>query len=311
MRPALERALDAFAESGGGGSREAYARARIALERAAETVDMLETRCLDPSGAPEVGAQPRRGGAPWCASSTCCCWRRGERSRACHPACSRAGPASRAKRGDRRRRARRRAAGAVAPGERGGALRDVLAAVTAGAAARGAGPTVMAHQRKLRALHHLIDAEKTELEDDQARRGAGAGAVETSTCRGFQGSRASRRKRSTPLRRAVAATVARALDALVRDGAADPADALLYAAHRTAGPGDLPGARRGEHEPGGPPPAPRVRALHRRGADAALRRELADPGGRSPLLEGARERPPTAPSHERPVAAPPVCWRAW
>src|SRR5262249_45575085 len=50
LRPALDRALDAFVELG---SREAYARARIALERAGETADMLDALHQDPDGAPE------------------------------------------------------------------------------------------------------------------------------------------------------------------------------------------------------------------------------------------------------------------
>jgi hypothetical protein len=97
-------------------------------------------------------------------------------------------------------------------------------------------PGVMGHQRKLRALLHLIDGETTEFEDDQERRDRVQDRW-TATCRLLLTRLAS--ERATPLRRAVAATVARALDALVRDGAADPADALLYAAFRTAGPEDL------------------------------------------------------------------------
>ena len=104
------------------------------------------------------------------------------------------------------------------------------------AAATGAASGAMAHQRKLRALLHLIDADTTELEDDQERRHRVQDRW-TSTCRLLLTRLAE--ERTTPLRRAVAATVARSLDALVRDGAADPADALLYAAYRTKGPEDL------------------------------------------------------------------------
>src|SRR5439155_10152750 len=76
----------------------------------------------------------------------------------------------------------------------------------------------------------------TEFEDDQERRDRVQDRW-TSTCRLLLTRLA--QERTTPLRRAVAATVARALDALVRDGAADPADALLYAAFRTSGPDEL------------------------------------------------------------------------
>ena len=133
------------------------------------------------------------------------------------------------------------------PGEAGGGAtladelderlaRWLLESEAAPFAGDGTGPGATAHQRRLRALLHLIDAEKTELEDDQARRER-VQERWTSTCRLLL-SRLSQ-ERATPLRRAVAATVSRALDALVRDGAADPADALLYAAYRTSGPADL------------------------------------------------------------------------
>src|SRR5262249_44549770 len=114
--------------------------------------------------------------------------------------------------------------------------RWLLASEAAPFAGESGTPGVMAHQRRLRALLHLIDAETAGLEDDQAHRER-VQERWTSTCRLLL-TRLSR-ERATPRRRAVAATVARSLDALVRDGAADAGDALLYAAHRTAGLEDL------------------------------------------------------------------------
>src|SRR5262249_12864354 len=103
-------------------------------------------------------------------------------------------------------------------------------------AGEATGPGVMAHLRQLRALLHVIDAETTEFEDDQERRQRVQDRW-ASTCP-LPPTPLSPQP-ATPLRRAVAATVARSLDALVRDGAADPADALLYAAYRTSGSEDL------------------------------------------------------------------------
>ncbi len=64
LRATLERSVDAFVESG---SREAYARARIALERASETMDMLDALQPlpgEPGGTPEsTRIQERRRGA--------------------------------------------------------------------------------------------------------------------------------------------------------------------------------------------------------------------------------------------------------
>jgi hypothetical protein len=218
LRPALERAVDAFVESG---SREAYARARIALARASETVDMLDALHVDPNGVPE---------------ST--------RSRSAAVVLVRQLDVLLLESGV----LQSLLVLSRGPGETGGSFPDkdelderlgrwLLRSESvpfAGGASAGAG--AMAHQRKLRALLHLIDADTTELEDDQARRHRVQDRW-TSTCRLLFTRLAE--ERATPLRRAVAATVARSLDALVRDGAADPADALLYAAYRTKGPEDL------------------------------------------------------------------------
>src|SRR5262249_20733047 len=75
-----------------------------------------------------------------------------------------------------------------------------------------------------------------ELADDRERRERVQDRW-NATCRTLLSRLAT--ERAGPLRRAVAATVSRALDALVRDGAAEPADAMLYAAFRTSGPEDL------------------------------------------------------------------------
>ncbi len=217
IRPALERALDAFVAAG---SREAYARARIALERAAETLDMLETLRLDVSGAPE-STRSRGAALLLVRELDVLLLETGHLKSLLVLARGPGEPGG----------------GATAADELDERLaRWLLASEAEPFSGDGAGPTVMAHQRRLRALLHLIDAEKTELEDDQARRER-VQERWTSTCRLLL-TRLSQ-ERATPLRRAVAATVARAIDALVRDGAADPADALLYAAYRTAGPGDL------------------------------------------------------------------------
>jgi hypothetical protein len=92
------------------------------------------------------------------------------------------------------------------------------------------------HLRQLRALLHLIDGETSAFDDDPDRR-ARVHARWASTARSlarrlaFEGPK--------ELRRGITATVARALDALVRDGAADPADVLLYAALRLDDASDL------------------------------------------------------------------------
>lgn len=88
-----------------------------------------------------------------------------------------------------------------------------------------------AHQRQLRALLHLVDAETTELEEDPQRRDRVRRTWRETTS--FLLSRLDQTA-SSPLRRAVTATIGRALDALVRDDAADAADAMLFVGTRTA-----------------------------------------------------------------------------
>jgi eukaryotic-like serine/threonine-protein kinase len=92
------------------------------------------------------------------------------------------------------------------------------------------------HLRQLRALLHLIDGETTDFGEDQERR-LRVRARWTNSLRVLMARLT--RERTSPLRRAIAATVARAFDALVRDGAADGADVLLHAAMRLSDPADL------------------------------------------------------------------------
>jgi hypothetical protein len=216
LRAALERAIDGFVEAG---SREAYARAQAALEHADEVVAALEDLTQDPGGAP---ASTRGRGAAVLLVRELDAMLLQEGTLKSLLLLSRS------------------------PGESGGALpadalderlaRWLLASEAAPLAGEASASRVMGHQRRLRALLHLLDGETTEFEDDQARRDRVQDRW-TATCRTLL-ARLSQ-ERASPLRRAIAATVARALDALVRDGAADPADALLYAASRTNGTEDL------------------------------------------------------------------------
>ncbi len=92
------------------------------------------------------------------------------------------------------------------------------------------------HTRQLRALLHIIDGEPSDLGDDYERvQRVRASWMTTSSV--LLSRLAS--ERTSPLRRAIAATVARAFDALARDGAADPADILLYASVRAPDASDL------------------------------------------------------------------------
>ncbi|MBW2454764.1 MAG: protein kinase [Deltaproteobacteria bacterium] len=83
------------------------------------------------------------------------------------------------------------------------------------------------HQRQLRALLHLIDAGNTDFGDDHERR-MRVRARWILAARVW-GARVHEQPKSR-LTRAIIATVARAFDALVRDGAAEPLDIFLYAA---------------------------------------------------------------------------------
>lgn len=102
---------------------------------------------------------------------------------------------------------------------------------------RGKAPAhVTLHQRKLRALLHLIDGGMTEFGDDADRRSRVRGRWTTAS--NVLVARLEVEK-TAQLRRAITATVARALDALVRDIAADAADVLLFSAMRMRDPRDL------------------------------------------------------------------------
>lgn len=97
-------------------------------------------------------------------------------------------------------------------------------------------PHQVLHQRNLRALLHLIDSETTDFGEETERKERVRARWTTSCNLLFDRLSA---ERASPLRRAIAATVARALDALVRDGVADAADVFLYAAMRAEDPADL------------------------------------------------------------------------
>ncbi|MFT3769793.1 MAG: serine/threonine-protein kinase [Minicystis sp.] len=217
LRAALENAVDAFVTAG---SRDAHARALVAVDRAADAVGLLESLAVDATGSP-ASARGNHAAVVLVREIDSLLLESGVLKSLLLLS-----------RG---------------PGDPGGGalpLDDVderlasflLASESVPFAGDGNAPGVMGHQRKLRALLHLIDGETTEFEDDQDRRDRVQDRW-TSACRTLLTRLAA--ERATPLRRAVAATVARALDALVRDGAADPADALLYAAFRTGGPEDL------------------------------------------------------------------------
>lgn len=215
LRAALEHAIDGFA---GVGSREAHARALVAVDHAREAVSLL--------GSLSRGEAPRNG-----------------RARGAAVVLVRELDALLLESGALRNLLQLKRG----PGDPGGfamPLDDVddalaeslLAEESEPFAGDASAPGVMGHQRRLRALLHLIDGESAELDDDLGRRER-VQRRWASTSSMLLTRLAT--DRATPLRRAVAATVARALDALVRDGAVEPADALLYAAFRTSGPEDL------------------------------------------------------------------------
>ncbi len=91
-------------------------------------------------------------------------------------------------------------------------------------------------QQQLRTLLHLVDNGSTDVDDAHDRRSA-VRSRWTETCRVLVARL--REQPETPLARAIIATVARAFDALVRDGAAEPVDVLLYAAMVLGDPAHL------------------------------------------------------------------------
>jgi eukaryotic-like serine/threonine-protein kinase len=89
--------------------------------------------------------------------------------------------------------------------------------------------------RRLRALLHLLDTEGGEREDDAATSSAHRRRVEAA---GLLFTRLANDPHS-PLHRTISATLARALDALVREAACEPVDVLLVAASRIGEPADV------------------------------------------------------------------------
>ncbi len=92
------------------------------------------------------------------------------------------------------------------------------------------------HQRQLRALLHLIDSGRIDYADDHDRRGK-IRMRWTHACRVLVGH--IHKQPGSRLTRAIIATVARAFDALVRDGAAEVVDVLLFAAASFSDPAHI------------------------------------------------------------------------
>jgi hypothetical protein len=138
------------------------------------------------------------------------------------------------------------------------------------------------HTRQLRALLHIIDADASDQGDDAERvQRLRKGWMTASSVLLTRLAR----ERTSPLRRAIAATVARAFDALARDGAADPADILLYASVRAPDADDLDVLGEASVEPD-VAELFRVYARFVRGVASAIAEERAaserPPGGSSP-----------------------------
>jgi len=218
LRDALAQSIEAFVEVG---TREAYALAQVALERATDAVEALEAIALDEAGNPR-SARGRGAATILVRELDAHLLETGVLRNLCLLA----------------RRPSDGITGGGAVDELDGRLAAVL---LEGEAIPFAGesnpPHVTLHQRKLRALLHLVDSETSELEEDAEGRQRVQNRL-TTTCRALI-KRLSDERPLLPLRRAITATVARALDALVRDGAVDPADVFLYAAVRPTGAGDL------------------------------------------------------------------------
>jgi eukaryotic-like serine/threonine-protein kinase len=217
IRLALEKAVEAFIETG---TREAHAHAQTAAERAEEAMTALEGIAVDRTGVPSSGL-----------------------GRAVATILVRELDMQLLESGVLRSLLflNRR----PSDNSPGGGIVDELEERLAGFLIRTAKAPVSAeeipryvtlHQRRLRALLHLIDGDTSELEEDLERR-ARLRDRWRSACRLLL-ARLSQ-EISPPIRRALVATVARALDALLRDGAVDPADVLLYAAARATVPGDM------------------------------------------------------------------------
>jgi eukaryotic-like serine/threonine-protein kinase len=218
LRDAINRSIEAFVEVG---TREAFSQAQIALERATDAVEALEAIGLDESGDPR-SAQGRGAAAILVRELDAHLLETGVLRNLCLL----------------NRRPSDGVTGGGAVDELDGRLAGILLEGESKPFAGDDTPRYLTlHQRKLRALLHLVDGESSELEDDAEGRRRVQNRL-TTTCRALIGRLADERPEH-PLRRAITATVARALDALVRDGAADPADVFLYAAVRPTGVGDL------------------------------------------------------------------------
>lgn len=218
LRDALAQSIEAFVEVG---TREAFSLAQTALERATDAVEALEAIGLDEAGDPR-SAQGRGAAAILVRELDAHLLETGVLRNLCLL----------------NRRPSDGITGGGAVDELDGRLASALLAGEAiPFGGDGNPPYLTLHQRKLRALLHLVDGETSELEDDAEGRKRVQNRL-TTTCRALVGRLAEERP-AHPLRRAITATVARALDALVRDGAADPADVFLYAAVRPTGAGDL------------------------------------------------------------------------
>lgn len=92
-------------------------------------------------------------------------------------------------------------------------------------------PYATLDQREVRTLLHLVDSATSAAE--------GAGGLPLTELIDALTKSVAHLDRRAPIRRASLAALARALDAQIRMGAADPADGLLFAAHRLPDPGDL------------------------------------------------------------------------
>jgi hypothetical protein len=218
LRDALAASIEAFVEVG---TREAYSLAQVALERATDAVEALEAIGLDEAGNPR-SAHGRGAATILVRELDAHLLETGVLRNLCLLA--------------------RRPSDGITGGGPVDELDGRLATVLLSGEAipfddDGTPPLPTLHQRKLRALLHLVDSETSELEDDAEGRQRVQNRL-TTTCRALIKRLADERP-LLPLRRAITATVARALDALVRDGAADPADVFLYAAVRPTGAGDL------------------------------------------------------------------------
>jgi hypothetical protein len=218
LRDALARSIEAFVEVG---TREAYSLAQEALERATDAVEALEAIGLDESGDPR-SAQGRGAAAILVRELDAHLLETGVLRNLCLL----------------NRRPSDGVTGGGAVDELDGRLAGILLEGESQPFVGEEPPRYLTlHQRKLRALLHLVDGETSELEDDAEGRRRVQNRL-TTTCRALIG-RLAAESPDHPLRRAITATVARGLDALVRDGAADPADVFLYAAVRPTGTGDL------------------------------------------------------------------------